>query len=195
MKITLKILTIGILGIVFLLFLFIQYLKSDLNNSFHQSDIHKLKAEVKSAEEIPKNFLEVYNSIQHITNTSGQLFDLIFENYNSNCPCLELANFRQNLTINNNRITGNKYILAWKLEKEVTQQECLKFIVAKHDFLYNNIGIKKASKFYFDSSLDSLNEEQMMVLTLMVKNPALYNPKTNPEGVKQELEKIKSSSL
>jgi len=40
-----------------------------------------------------------------------------------------------------------------------------------------------------------LNEEQMMILTLMLKNPALYNPKINPEGVKQELEKIKSSSL
>jgi len=123
------------------------------------------------------------------------LFDLIFENYNSNCPCLELANFRQSLTMNNNRITGNKYILAWKLEKEVTQQECLKYIAAKHDFLYNNIGIEKASRFYFDSSLDSLNEEQMMILTLMVKNTALYNPKINSERVKQELEKIKSSSL
>jgi len=139
--------------------------------------------------------LEVYNSIQPITNTSGQLFDWIFENYNNNCPCLEVANFRQNLTMNNNRITGNKYILAWKLEKEVTQQECLKFLVAKHDFLYNNIGIERASRFYFDSSPDSLNEEQMIILTLMVKNTALYNPKINSERVKQELEKIKSSSL
>jgi len=71
MKITIKILTIGILGIVFLLFLFIQYLKSDLNSSFQKSDIYELKAKIKSAEELPKNFLEVYNSIQPITNTSG----------------------------------------------------------------------------------------------------------------------------
>lgn len=195
MKIIFKILTIGILGIVFLLFLFIQYLKSDLNNSFHQSDIQKLKAEVKSAEELPKKFLEVYNITQPITNTTEELFNCFFENYNNNCPCLEIANFKQNLTMNNNRITGNKYILAWKLEKEVTQQECLKFLVAKHDFLYNNIGIEKASKFYFDSSLDSLNEEQMMILTLMIKNPAFYNPKINPEGVNEELEKIKSFNL
>ena|SRR5690606_13205872 len=195
MKIILKILTIGILGSVFLLFLFIQYLKSDLNNSFHPSDINKLKTEIKSAEELPKKFLEVYNIIQPITNTTDELFNCFFENYNNNCPCLEVANFKQHLTMNNNRITGNKYILAWKPEKEVTQQECLKFLVTKHDFLYNNIGIEKASRFYFKSSLDSLSEDQMMILTLMLKNPALYNPKINPEGIKQELEKIKSSSL
>lgn len=192
MKKILKILTIGLLGIFVLLLLFVQYLKSDFNDSFSQSDIKALQDEIESAKELPDQFVKIYNDIDPITNTSGILYDWTFKDYDRDCPCLHVASFRRDLTMNKSRITGNRYVLAWKLEKEITQQQCLNYLATQFDFLYKNIGIEAASQFYFDSSVDSLTEEQMKIFVLMFRNPVVNNPKRHPEIIEQELKKLKN---
>lgn len=192
MKKILKISTIGLLGILILLLLFVQYLKSDFNDSFSQSDIEALQNEIQSAKELPDQFVKIYNDNDPITNTSGILYDWTFADYDRDCPCLHVASSRRELLMSNNRLTVNRYVLAWKLEKEVTQQQCLNYLATQFDFLYNNIGIEEASQFYFDSSVDSLTEEQMKIFVLMFRNPVVNNPKRNPEIIEQELKKIKN---
>ena len=192
MKKIIKISTIGLLGIFALSLLFVQYLKTDFNDSFSQSDIEGLQDEIQSAKELPDQFVKIYNDIYPITNTSGILYDWTFEDYDRDCPCLHVTSFRRDLTMNKSRITGNRYVLAWKLEKEVTQQQCLNYLSTQFDFLYNNIGIEEASRFYFDSSVDSLTEKQMKTFVLMFRNPALNNPKRNPDRVEQELKKLRT---
>ena len=51
----------------------------------------------------------------------------------------------------------------------------------KYDFLYNAIGIKSASRVYFNTTPDSLKIEEAAVLVGMLKNSSAYNPKRFPE--------------
>jgi penicillin-binding protein 1A len=70
---------------------------------------------------------------------------------------------------------------AIKLEKSYTKEEIIAMYLNKFDFLYNAIGIRSASKVYFDTTPDSLNLQQAAVLIGMLKNSSRYNPVRNPE--------------
>lgn len=191
MKRLLKILIFGLFGILALFVLFIQYLKSDLNDTFNKEDIEAIQLKIKSAKRLPEEFVKIYNDIDPITSTSGILYDGVFKGFDRNCPCLQLAGLT-GLTYNKNRIMGNRYVLSWKLEQGLSQEECLFYLAGHSDFLYSNIGIEKASEYYFSSSIDSLTERQMKTLVLMLKNPIYYNPKINPEQLEKELNKLKN---
>ena len=75
--------------------------------------------------------------------------------------------------------------LAVKLEDDVTQKECINWIVSNYDFLENQIGISNASKFYYKKDISKLSDAEMATLALIFKNSSLYNPKRNPDGMKK----------
>jgi len=169
--------------------LFIQYLKSDLNSDFDEKHLNNLKTEIKKAQTIPPKFINVFNKINPITNTNGIIYDRLKGNYERICPCLNLTlitSFNRK-----NRLTGNEYVLSWKLEKEFTQEQCFNYYIQNYDFLYQNNGIFKASEYYFNKQLSELNFDQMATLTLMIKNASLYNPTRNAEGIKRKIEEMK----
>ena len=70
---------------------------------------------------------------------------------------------------------------AVKLEKSYTKEEIIAMYLKKYDFLYNAIGIKSASRVYFNTTPDSLKIEEAAVLVGMLKNSSAYNPKRFPE--------------
>ncbi|MGI5914229.1 MAG: transglycosylase domain-containing protein [Bacteroidales bacterium] len=70
---------------------------------------------------------------------------------------------------------------AVKLEKSYTKEEIIAMYLNKYDFLYNAIGIKSASRVYFNTTPDSLKIEEAAVLVGMLKNSSAYNPKRFPE--------------
>ncbi len=70
---------------------------------------------------------------------------------------------------------------AAKLEKSYTKEEIIAMYLNKYDFLYNAIGIKSASKVYFNTTPDSLKIEEAAVLVGMLKNSSAYNPRRFPE--------------
>ena len=80
-----------------------------------------------------------------------------------------------------NRLLGNEYVLAWKLEKEFTQKQCLDYYVRNFDFAQNKIGINAASNYYFNKEISELNFDENATLAIMLKNPFLYNPIRQPE--------------
>ena len=53
----------------------------------------------------------------------------------------------------------------------------------KFDFVNNAVGIKSASRIYFNTSPDSLSLPEAAVLVGMAKNPALFNPVRRPDTV------------
>ena len=65
---------------------------------------------------------------------------------------------------------------AVKLERSYTKEEIITMYLNKFDFLYHAIGIRSASKIYFNTTPDSLNLEQSAVLIGMLKNSVQYNP-------------------
>ena len=82
-------------------------------------------------------------------------------------------------------LTKKIYLL--KIEKEFSNNECLKFQLLNYDFGNNIIGLKKASKFYFGKTVDKLNEDEIMTVIIMLENSRLYNPVRNKEGVRNKL--------
>lgn len=191
MKKVLNRISFFLLSIFMLTFLFLQYLKSDLNQSIPKAELELLKAEIRLAKALPKPFLETYNSINSIGGTSKNLFDQTLGKEPKACPCLDAAKISQNHNPTNKPSLGNAYVLAWKLEREFSQEQCLNYFATILDFHYQNIGIDDAAQYYFNSSVDSLNEDQIKILVLMFQNPFQYNPKANPEKLAEALRKLK----
>lgn len=78
----------------------------------------------------------------------------------------------------------NEWVIATKLEQRYSKNEIIEHYFNKFDFVNNAVGIKSASKIYFNTSPDSLKLEEAAVLVGMLKNPALYNPVRRPDTVK-----------
>lgn len=69
-----------------------------------------------------------------------------------------------------------EWIIAARLEKQYTKEEILTMYINKFDFINLAVGIKSASKIYFNTTPDSLKIEQAAMLIGMCKNPSLFNP-------------------
>ena len=78
----------------------------------------------------------------------------------------------------------NEWVIATKLERRYSKDEIITLYFNKFDFVNNAVGIKSASKIYFNTAPDSLKLEESAVLVGMLKNPALYNPVRRPDTVK-----------
>ncbi|MEZ5196553.1 MAG: transglycosylase domain-containing protein [Bacteroidales bacterium] len=78
----------------------------------------------------------------------------------------------------------NEWVIAAKLEQRYSKDEIIELYLNKFDFVNNAVGIKSASKIYFNTTPDSLKLEEAAVLVGMLKNPALYNPVRRPDTVK-----------
>jgi penicillin-binding protein 1A len=70
-----------------------------------------------------------------------------------------------------------EWIIATRLERRYTKEEIIALYLNTVDFVNGAVGIKSASKVYFNTSPDSLKIEQAAMFVGMLKNPALFNPR------------------
>ncbi|ALJ05532.1 penicillin-binding protein [Pseudalgibacter alginicilyticus] len=77
-----------------------------------------------------------------------------------------------------------EWIIAIRLERQYTKEEIIAQYFNIYDFLNNADGIRSASRIYFGKEPNMLNLKESAMLVGMFKNSALYNPRRNPEGVK-----------
>ena len=73
-------------------------------------------------------------------------------------------------------VKARENIIAKRLEERYTKEEIITFYLNQVDFLYNAVGIKNASRIYFNKPPSKLSKEESATLVGMCKNPALYNP-------------------
>jgi penicillin-binding protein 1A len=73
-------------------------------------------------------------------------------------------------------VKARENILAKRLEERYTKEEIITFYFNQVDFLHNAVGIKNASRIYFNKEPIALTKEEAATLVGMCKNPALYNP-------------------
>ncbi|MGQ8337225.1 transglycosylase domain-containing protein [Sunxiuqinia sp. A32] len=78
-----------------------------------------------------------------------------------------------------------EWVIAVKLEKSYTKEEILTMYLNKYDFLNLAVGIKSASRIYFNTEPDSLKLHEVAMLVGMAKNSSLFNPLRRPELTKQ----------
>ena len=73
------------------------------------------------------------------------------------------------------------WIISTQLEKRYTKDEILTMYLNRFDWVNNAVGIKSASRVYFNKDPIHLNVEESAMLVGMLKNPALYNPNRRKE--------------
>jgi|GEM_PF-2417012 len=161
-------------GLLISLMIVITFLLSDFNPIYKNEEFANLKYKIKDAQkEDFKSIIDIHNKI----------FRKLEEH---NCPCQDAVNsigpgpYRHGYSL-----TKSLYYL--KIKKDFTQNECLNFILVHYDFGYRKIGIKTASKFFFNKNIEELNEKEKVTLIAMLKNSSLYNPIRNKEGVKNRI--------
>lgn len=71
---------------------------------------------------------------------------------------------------------AKEWVIAIRLERQYTKEEIITMYLNKYDFLYQAVGVRSASKIYFDKEPRDLKVEESAVLVGMLKNPILYNP-------------------
>lgn len=76
-----------------------------------------------------------------------------------------------------------EWYTAVKLEKNYTKEEIIAMYLNVFDFVNNAVGIRSASRIYFNTTPDSLKIEQAATLVGMLKNSSRYNPLKRPEMV------------
>ena len=78
----------------------------------------------------------------------------------------------------------NEWIIAIRLERQYTKEEIITQYFNIYDFGNNADGIKSAASIYFGKQPQDLDIEESAMLVGMFKNSSLYNPRRNPEGVR-----------
>ena len=69
-----------------------------------------------------------------------------------------------------------EWIISAQLEKRYTKDEILTMYLNRFDWVNNAVGIKSASKVYFNKAPIDLNVSESAMLVGMLKNPSYYNP-------------------
>jgi len=69
-----------------------------------------------------------------------------------------------------------EWVIAIKLERSYTKEEILTMYFNEFDFLNLAVGVKSASKVYFNCKPADLKIEQAAMLVGMLKNPSMFNP-------------------
>ena len=76
-------------------------------------------------------------------------------------------------------------IIAVRLERQYTKNEIIAMYLNQFDWLNQGVGIKSASRIYFNKEPKDLKIEEAAVLVGMLKNPAYFRPISRPERTKK----------
>jgi penicillin-binding protein 1A len=76
---------------------------------------------------------------------------------------------------------AKEWIIAIRLERQYTKNEIIAMYFNRVDFVNNAVGIRSASKVYFNIEPRDLTVDQSALLVGMLTNPSLFNPIRRPE--------------
>jgi len=76
---------------------------------------------------------------------------------------------------------AKEWIIAIRLERQYTKNEIIAMYFNRVDFVNNAVGIRSASKVYFNIEPRDLSIDQSALLVGMLTNPSLFNPVRRPE--------------
>ena len=87
-----------------------------------------------------------------------------------------------------------EWIISAQLEKRYTKNEIITMYLNRFDWVNNAVGIKSASRVYFNKEPAHLSVEESAMLVGMLKNPSLYNPHRR-EGLTRERRNVVLSQM
>ena len=164
-----------------------------------KTDRNEIISDIKSAPQLPDNFMTVYNDLypKALTNSGwNNVFnEVVFHRYNE-CPSSDVA-----YIYGAYRLHGVFFYLAqlnFVIEDNLTQQQCLNKSLKELDFANHVTGAENFAQKCFGKPLKELNEDQVLEILVSLKNPVLYNKERKKRhqifidrfnSLKRELEK------
>ncbi len=157
---------------------YIGYIFSDLNKDIDKKEIESIITEIKNAKQHDERLVLMYNKVYNNILEKSSLENLwngILGKPYTLCPCRQATLMSR---LNKRDINPEStFVITSKIEKELSQRDCLNYIFDKFDYLYGAIGVENAAQIYFQKNLSELTEDELIGLVVMHKNPSLYNPK------------------
>ncbi|MGB5438015.1 MAG: transglycosylase domain-containing protein [Maribacter sp.] len=176
-KFTVLILGIGLLGAV----LSYYYLINTWESFVSEKELTEFVTKVKYANELPERFYELYeqehpNILSYSLNR--QIRSGLFSGDFTKSPSLLVAMISEISRKDNDstRISNRKaYTLAWKLEEETTQKECLNWALENYKFDLYIHGIDEVSNFYFKKGVTELSDRELSDIIALMKEPSIVS--------------------
>lgn len=179
---------IGITCILFLSIGFYTWLHVRSAKTFE--DYTAFAEKIKSSEDLPLRVQEAFikvNGARSISTNTLLLnlpYRLISTKGNTTyCPCVEVNYMFTSSSF-------DRWTVGLDLDRDATSKKCLDYYLANFDFLYNQVGIKKASIFYFKCELNELTDFQLLELMTMTHNPDFYNKADHAKRLRKRVNNI-----
>ncbi len=178
-----------LLGFIFMNLFSYYFIISEYNQFLNWEEIKKIKTEINDTSELPENIYKIISEINGMRNLNSHFISTNL-GYKSDSPAL-LTAYTSYSNIGMPLPYGfYKIQEAMVYERYFSNKQLLSYYINQFDFLYGQIGIKNAAQFYFNESLENLDEKEIKTLALMLVNPSLYNPRKNSERLEIALDKL-----
>lgn len=181
------VLIIMLISFCVIIFGFYIWLNLSLNTVISKDSYKELVQEIRQTPQLPERFYGIYSKVAGVnikSSSKNHITERIFNiltnqsNYKNGCPCIDAAYIQG---INS---TIDTWIVGLALDKEVTTEQCFAFYLSHFDYLFSQIGIRNASKFYYNKEIEELNDDEMYEISVMTVNPAYFNKLRNSEKLK-----------
>jgi hypothetical protein len=170
---------------------YVWYIFSDYNQDIDQEEVQEIVSEIKAAKQHDRRLIEMYNKVHgNALEKSAwrNLWDWIWGIRNAH-PCYEVVR-RVHLT-KQPKLPESTFAFCVKVEREVSQTDCLNCILERFNFLDGNEGVDEASNFYFQKPLSELSDDERIGLIVMMENPALFHPRRFKEPFNQKVMEVR----
>lgn len=182
---------IGLLGLVTCIY--IGYVFSPFNEDIDKEKIVELTEVIKESKKHDERLLLMYSKVNNNALEKSfwdNYWRMILKGENNRCPCWLVVRDARFINLRK-RIVENDFAITVKIEKEVSQKDCLNYYLENFRFLNRVRGIETAAKFYFQKEIANLSEDEMIGLIVMLENPVLYNPKRFKERHDEKVKEVK----
>ncbi len=157
------------------------YLKNSWESFVTEKELTEFVTKVKFAKELPEPFYQLYEQ-EHPKILSYSLNQqigkgLISNNFTKSPSLLAamISDFSRQDADSTKLSNRKAYTLAWKLEEETTQKECLNWVLENYKFDLYIHGINEVANFYFRKGVSQLSDRELSDIIALMKKPSIVN--------------------
>lgn len=158
----------------------------------NSAERNAIVAEVKSAPELPDNFMRMYTGL-YPESVNNSFYHWLYDGINGNDYELLPRSVAYNFSASVHKANFFKWAaFSMYINNNTSRNECLQAIMWRYDFTHNCIGVEQAARYYYKKPLASLNDDELIGIIAMYKNPSLFNPLGNKRRFEDRVNVLKS---
>lgn len=156
---------------------YVIYVFSPYNSALDWNKLDLLVIAIEEGNDLEERVEKMYNKIYEGALGNSYIDKIAYGivGVQVECPCYNVV--CQSHINSFYKIIENDIAATRRLEKKVSQEQCLTYLLGNFNYMYGIIGIESASVFYFGKPIQELADDELIGLLIMQENVTLYNPK------------------